>query len=102
MARYRLYRTDYPDSCRVEAVDGLVLIFHRPSGTTHFLDAPVPDMLLLLAETPATAEALAGRLCAKLGFALDDEAREVVSRRLVELSAAGLVWTEPCTALSLG
>lgn len=98
MARDYLYRTDYPDSCRIETVDGLALIFHRPSGTTHFLDAPLPDMLALLAEHAATAESLAARLCARMGLELDDEAREVVSRRLVELTAAGLVWTEPCTA----
>ncbi|MGC6328002.1 HPr-rel-A system PqqD family peptide chaperone [Rhizorhabdus sp. FW153] len=98
MARYRLYRTDYPDSCRIEPVDGLTLVFHRPSGTTHFLDAPVPDMLTLLAEQSATAEDLAERLCIRLGLELDDEAREVVSRRLIELTAAGLVWTERCTA----
>jgi PqqD family protein of HPr-rel-A system len=98
LARDGLYRTDYPDSCRIETVDGLALIFHRPSGTTHFLDAPVPDMLALLAERSATAVDLAERLCVRLGLELDDEAREVVSSRLIELTAAGLVWTEPCTA----
>lgn len=97
MASDRLYRTDYPDSCRVAWVDGLALIFHRPSGTTHFLDAPVPDMLALLAEAPATAGELAEQLCARLAVALDDEARMVVARRLAELCDAGLVWTEPCT-----
>lgn len=97
MASDRLYRTDFPDSCRVEWVDGLALIFHRPSNTTHFLDAPVPDMLALLAEAPATAGELAEKLCARLAVALDDEAGEVVARRLAELRDAGLVWTEPCT-----
>lgn len=92
-----IYRTDYPDSCRVEAVDGMVLIFHRPSGTTHFLDVPLPDLLSLLAEAPGDADSLCDRLCARLGIERDGEAQAVVDRRLDELAAAGLVWIDRCT-----
>ncbi len=98
MANEHVYRTDYPDSCRIAWMDGLALIFHRSSGTTHFLDAPVPDMLALLAEAPATAGELAEKLCARLAVALDDEAGEVVLHRLAELCDAGLIWIEPCIA----
>lgn len=98
MENEQAYRTDYPDSCRIMWVDGLALIFHRPSGTTHFLDTPMPDMLALLADKPDNAAGLAERLCARLDLMSDDEAREVVLHRLTELSDAGLVWIEPCTA----
>ncbi|ATE67503.1 HPr-rel-A system PqqD family peptide chaperone [Rhizorhabdus dicambivorans] len=67
------------------------LIFHRPSGATHFLDSPVPEMLQLLAEAPDGAAGLTCRLCVNLGLAEDEEARAVVEARLAELIAIGLV-----------
>ncbi len=88
-----IYRTDYPGSCRAHAIDGMTLIFHRPSGATHFLDSPVPEMLDLLAAAPDDASALARRLCASLDVPDDDEAHAVVDTRLAELIAIGLVQT---------
>lgn len=69
----------------------MTLVFHRPSGATHFLDSPVPEMLELLAESPDDAAGLVRRLCARLGQAEDEEARAVVEARLAELTAIGLV-----------
>jgi len=86
-----LYHTDFPNHCRTHAIDGLTLVFHRPSGTTHFLDSPAPEMLALLAETPLDATGLTQRLCERLGFPVDDEARTVVEARLTELIDTGLV-----------
>lgn len=71
-------------------MDGMVLVFHRRSGATHFLDSPVPEMLALLAETPMDAATLADRLCAQLGVEADEEALAVVEARLAELVASGL------------
>lgn len=88
-----IYRTDYPGSCRAHAIDGMTLIFHRPSGATHFLDSPVPEMLDLLAAAPDDAAGLARRLCASLDVPDDDEAQAVVDTRLAELIAIGLVQT---------
>lgn len=87
----RFYRTDYPGSCSIHSIDGMVLAFHRPSGATHFLDSPVPEMLTLLAEQADDARGLTKRLCATLGIAADDEAHVVVETRLAELVAIGLV-----------
>ena len=86
-----IYRTDYPGDCRSHVVDGMTLAFHRPSGTTHFLDSPVPEMLALLANKSDDASGLTRRLCAQLSVAEDAEAIEVVEARLAELLAAGLV-----------
>ncbi len=72
-------------------IDGLTLLFHRPSGTTHFLVSPMSEMLALLAETPMTAPALCHRLCERLEAPQDDEALIVVETRLGELVASGLV-----------
>lgn len=86
-----IYRTDFPGQCRTHLIDGMTLIFHRPSGATHFLDSPVPEMLALLGAAPAAAAELAEKLCDQLGIAFDDEAVAVVETRLGELVASGLV-----------
>jgi len=86
-----LYRTDFPNHCRTRAIDGMTLVFHRPSGATHFLGSPVPEMLALLVGAPMDAPAIAARLCAELGTEADDEALAVVEARLAELVAIGLV-----------
>ena len=86
-----LYRTDFPNHCRTHAIDGMTLVFHRPSGATHFLTSPVPEMLALLAEAPIDAPGLSRRLCEQLGIEADDEALTVVEARLAELVASGLV-----------
>lgn len=71
-----------------------MLVFHRPSGATHFLDSPVPEMLALLAETPMDAGELSRALCTKLDLPHDGEAQAVVKARLDELVATGLVRTD--------
>jgi PqqD family protein of HPr-rel-A system len=68
----------------------MTLVFHRPSGTTHFLSAPAPEMLILLSEAPMSAAALCRRLCEQFDLPEDDEAFYVVESRLDELIASGL------------
>jgi PqqD family protein of HPr-rel-A system len=72
-------------------IDGMTLVFHRPSGTTHFLDSPVPEMLALLAASPMDAARLTAALCARLGQGEDEEALAVVEARLADLVGVGLV-----------
>lgn len=78
-------------NCRTVEMDGLLLLFHRPSGVTHFLDSPIPEMLDLLTESPCDAATLTMRLCARLNLTCDEEAHAVVKTRLAELAAVGLV-----------
>ena len=85
------YRTDFPHHCRTHAIDGMTLVFHRPSGTTHFVASPMPEMLALLAEAPMDAPTLCRRLCERLELPHDEEALVVVEARLGELIASGLV-----------
>jgi PqqD family protein of HPr-rel-A system len=86
-----IYRTDFPQHCRIHMIDGMTLVFHRPSGTTHFLDSPIPEMLALLAAESRDSEALTAALCRTLGIVEDDEARTVVETRLADLVGIGLV-----------
>ncbi len=72
---------------RVE-LEGLTALFHRPSGMTHILAPPAPQLLDALAESPATAAELAERL--GRSFQVDGGADEMAAR-LAELEAAGLV-----------
>jgi len=86
-----IYRTDYPADCLTHPLDGLMLVYHRPSGATHFLIDPTSDMLAILAEAPCDADMLARRLCHRIGTELDDEALEVTAQRLEELLDSGLI-----------
>jgi PqqD family protein of HPr-rel-A system len=63
----RLYYRDDPDAVVLRALDGLSLLYHRPSGITHIVDSPVPEILaaLGLAGQPQSANALLDRLCAE-------------------------------------
>jgi PqqD family protein of HPr-rel-A system len=72
------------------ALDGLSLLFHAPSGMTHIVAAPAPEILNALREGPADAAELIRRLRAR--FDLEEgEAEAAIRARLDELEAAGLV-----------
>lgn len=69
------------------ALDGLSVLFHAPSGTTHIVAPPAPEILDALGEGPADAAELLRRLRARFDFEED----EAIHARLAELEAAGLV-----------
>lgn len=85
------YRADPPEDRCLAELDGLTLVFHRPSGTTHILSAPVPEILEALGEGPAEAGAIVARLAARHTIADSAEAEAIVTARLAELEAVGLV-----------
>ena len=64
-------------------------VFHRPSGTTHLLVEPAPQLLDALAGEALTLADLRARLAAT--FDLPDAADETLTARLEELVEAGLV-----------
>ena len=86
------YRAGPPEDRRLASIEGLTLIFHRVSGITHILSAPVPEILDALEEGPADAGAIVARLAARHDLVDDDGAAvAIVGARLAELEAAGLV-----------
>ena len=86
-----LYRADPPAARRLVPLDALDLIFHLPSGQTHLVSEPVPQVLDALAAGPADAAELVARLAAAHDF--DPAGAEaVIAARLEELEAIGLVW----------
>ena len=80
-----------PEEC-VESValDGLSVLFHRPSGMTHIVAPPAPQILAALRLGPADAGELLARLRAWYDFE-GDEAADAIEARLEELEGAGLV-----------
>lgn len=84
------FAADTPEACRRVPLEGLTLLYHRPSGTTHVLAPPGPQILDVLAGESLDADGIAARLAEK--FELGDEApAAAVTARLAELEAAGLV-----------
>lgn len=67
-------------------LDGLTLLYHRPSGQTHLLAEDAAAILTALAAGSADA----GALVTALDLADADDADVIVSARLAELAEIGL------------
>ena len=82
---------DPPAERRAIACEGLTILYHRPSGITHILAPPVPELLDALAQGPASAREIVVRLAEQHELSGDDALDEIVAARLDKLVAAGLV-----------
>lgn len=84
------YRTVAADLILVEPLDIFTAVFHRPSGITHLLTEPAPQIMEALASEPLTLDALVMRLTQH--YELDAaDAAATLRVRLDELEAVGLV-----------
>jgi PqqD family protein of HPr-rel-A system len=81
------YRADPPERLRIVPLDSLTAIYHRASGQTHVVAEPMPEILAVLGEA---AVDLAG-LVTRLGLTDNNETRALLTERLEELIATGLV-----------
>lgn len=84
-----LYKAATPETLRVVPLDALTLVYHRASGITHIVDAPVPEILDALADEPLGVDGLLARLADRFDLVDPDPAGLAV--RLDELVTAGLV-----------
>jgi len=82
-----VYIAESAASLSCVALDGLSVMFHAPSGTTHIVAPPAPEILDALREGPADAPELLRRLRTRFDFEEDG----AIDARLAELEAAGLV-----------
>ncbi len=89
MSRPR-YIADPEQALKLVELDGLLLLFHQPSGMTHFVAPPAPQILDALRLGPADIEEIFGRLRAWYDFEVDEDL-EALEARLGELESAGLV-----------
>ena len=81
------YIADHPSARVTVKLDGLSLVYHEPSGATHIVAPPAPEILEALKAGPADAAELLRRLHEKFDFDGD----EAIHARLGELEEAGLV-----------
>jgi PqqD family protein of HPr-rel-A system len=86
----RVYAADPPAARLVVALDALVAVYHRPSGVTHLLAPPSPELLDALADGPADAATLRDRLA--LLYELEGDGSATIDARMEELIVAGLAW----------
>ncbi|MGP1282039.1 MAG: HPr-rel-A system PqqD family peptide chaperone [Parasphingopyxis sp.] len=86
------YRADPPEARRVIALDGVALIFHRPSGLTHIVAPPALQILDALGEGEAGPQTLLDRLKRDFDFGDGEDLEAALEARLAELETAGLVW----------
>ncbi len=84
-----LYIAPSAEEVRIVALDGLSVLYHAPSGMTHIVAAPAPEILEALRPGPADIAELMARLGAR--YELEGEASDIVALRLTELEQAGLV-----------
>ena len=85
-----IYMGDDPGDLRAVPLDGLVALFHAPSGMTHIVAPPAPQILEALREGPGDARAILRRIAA-LYEVEDCDTAGAIEARLAELEAAGLV-----------
>lgn len=84
------YSADPAGLVRRVELDGLTALFHTPSGMTHIVAPPAPQILDVLEEGPADAAEILARMQAR--FEIDgDDAADAIAARLAELETAGLV-----------
>ncbi|MBB5685531.1 HPr-rel-A system PqqD family peptide chaperone [Sphingobium boeckii] len=86
-----LYAADPPEARRRVSLDALDAIHHRPSGQTHLVCEPIPQILEALAAGPADAAGIVARLAIAHEFDPADAAT-IIAARLAELEAIGLLW----------
>ena len=82
------YIADPPEMLRRVELDGLTAIFHRPSGMTHIVAPPAPQILEALGGREADMAELRARIAER--FEVEGGA-DALEARLAELEAAGLV-----------
>jgi PqqD family protein of HPr-rel-A system len=81
------YRRVAADELRIVLLDDFTAIYHRASGITHPVTAPVPELLNVLGDEALDLDGVEERLSAV--FELEDQ--NALAARLDELLAAGLV-----------
>ncbi len=74
---------------RIVALDGLSVLYHAPSGMTHIVAPPAPEILEALQPGAADIAELIMRLRSR--YELEGDADDIVALRLAELEQAGLV-----------
>ena len=79
---------------RQRAWDDDYVVFNSLSGDTHLLDGGAMQLLLAVAQVPASSAVLAERL--RLAFGLDQQEIDEIPAMLNDLRALSLIEPTPC------
>ncbi len=86
------YRAEPGDALLVQPLDDIVLLYHRPSGQTHMVASPVPEILAALrALGDAPASAVHDILARDFDLGAPQEARAEIAAHLAEMATLGVV-----------
>lgn len=85
------YRIAKSDDLLFAPLDAMSAVYHRPSGQTHLVGEPVPELLSVLDETPSDIDQVIARLAQKFELSAEDDAKQVIAARLDELAELGLI-----------
>lgn len=92
MRTHRRYCQPMEDALVACALDDMVLLYHRPSGQTHMVISPVPEILAALDDGVAlTAGEVHAALARHYDLGTAEEAVTEIAAHLEELTALGLV-----------
>ncbi len=83
------YRAPPVDALIAVDLDAFTAIFHRPSGITHLLTSPAPEILAMLRDEALSVYDLLDRLARD--FDIADADRGALVARVDELVVAGLL-----------
>jgi PqqD family protein of HPr-rel-A system len=73
------------------AWDDEVVVYHPESGDTHLLNPAAVEMLQVLEQGPASAQALSEHVATRFDVPLDEKLRDQVEETLSGLGRVGLV-----------
>lgn len=85
------YRAEPAERMLVRSLDEITLVYHRPSGRTHMVMSPVPEILAALAGGEGSADDILARLSREFDLGDAAGALAAVTAHLDELVALGLV-----------
>ncbi len=86
-----IYRAEASDQIICAALGAIDALYHRRSGETHLVAAPVPQILDALGEGPTTIDGLIARLAARFDLDAEEDMVAALEQRLAELIGLGLV-----------
>lgn len=85
------YRAAPASTLRIEPLGELTAILDRRSMQTHLVVSPIPEILDAMGAGDCDAATLAARLAATFDFDGAEDIQPILSERLSELAAMGLV-----------
>lgn len=86
------YRREEEGTIISRALDDLVLLYHRPSGQTHMVVSPVPEIMTALEDGgPASASQVLQRLSRLYDLGPADDALAQIEAHLVDMAGLGLI-----------